>query len=791
MRSDANSMMEGVLDLGRGGTFQSRTERDVIVRTSLARLEQLDIGDQALTFGRIDRVRDDVGPASSDRDRDPGSGANGAVRADQAPVAGDHPAGPDIPESPETETFHIGRLAIHSADHDPLVVDWRAPIAEPFYRATGRDPQGLVLRRHLALEGRKVVGIEDERFAVAGGYLPVEESSSGNLADAGTDTEARDGDGGGELIVGDLPIGGPAALLAALDRARSGRMTDIVSTIQREQDEIIRAPLAGVLVVQGGPGTGKTAVALHRAAYLLYTHRFPLERQGVLVVGPNPLFLRYIEQVLPSLGETGVTLSTVSGLVPEIRIAGEGPVDVARLKGDARMATFMARAVRTRQRALPADVAIPYGALLLRLSIEDSRKIVDTARRRPGTHNARRRVVEESVAQLLADRARQSQQTLGIGVPASVTAFPGYEDPSELEDDEFDVEDFSRKVRRVPELAEALDRMWPRLSPHELLHDLFGAPPLIAAAGRGVLTQEEQDLLWRPRSSSFEEVAWTPADAALVDEARFLLGPRNGSAEDGVRKYGHIVADEVQDLSPMQLRMLTRRSLSGSMTVVGDVAQATAPWAPSSWSDITDHLPRRRPARTVELTVSYRTPAEVLAVASQVLAVAAPELAPPRPVRRSGEEPRMIAVGEGDGEGEGATVEDLARRVAEVAGDEVVAVEPGRVAVLAPSGLLPALSDALAAIGLPVVDARDMRKGGLSEPLVLLAADAANGLEFDSVVVVEPGAIAGQTARGLRTLYVALTRPTQRLTVVHLAPLPAALDGAHRLVQAASTPAAT
>jgi DNA helicase IV len=636
-----------------------------------------------------------------------------------------------------------------------------------------------------------VVGIEDERFAVAGGYLPVEESSSGNLADAGTDTEARDGDGGGELIVGDLPIGGPAALLAALDRARSGRMTDIVSTIQREQDEIIRAPLAGVLVVQGGPGTGKTAVALHRAAYLLYTHRFPLERQGVLVVGPNPLFLRYIEQVLPSLGETGVTLSTVSGLVPEIRIAGEGPVDVARLKGDARMATFMARAVRTRQRALPADVAIPYGALLLRLSIEDSRKIVDTARRRPGTHNARRRVVEESVAQLLADRARQSQQTLGIGVPASVTAFPGYEDPSELEDDEFDVEDFSRKVRRVPELAEALDRMWPRLSPHELLHDLFGAPPLIAAAGRGVLTQEEQDLLWRPRSSSFEEVAWTPADAALVDEARFLLGPRNGSAEDGVRKYGHIVADEVQDLSPMQLRMLTRRSLSGSMTVVGDVAQATAPWAPSSWSDITDHLPRRRPARTVELTVSYRTPAEVLAVASQVLAVAAPELAPPRPVRRSGEEPRMIAVGEGDGEGEGATVEDLARRVAEVAGDEVVAVEPGRVAVLAPSGLLPALSDALAAIGLPVVDARDMRKGGLSEPLVLLAADAANGLEFDSVVVVEPGAIAGQTARGLRTLYVALTRPTQRLTVVHLAPLPAALDGAHRLVQAASTPAAT
>ncbi|MGO8872370.1 MAG: HelD family protein, partial [Acidimicrobiales bacterium] len=566
MRSDATAMMEGVLDLGRGGTFQSRTERDVIVRTSLARLEQLDIGDQALTFGRIDRM---VG----------------------------EPEGATDANAPETETFHIGRLAIHSADHEPLVVDWRAPIAEPFYRATGRDPQGLVLRRHLALEGRRVVGVEDERFGVPG-------------ADGGATGPADGTDASGELIVGDLPIGGPAALLAALDRARSGRMTDIVSTIQREQDEIIRAPLSGVLVVQGGPGTGKTAVALHRAAYLLYTHRFPLERQGVLVVGPNPLFLRYIEQVLPSLGETGVTLSTVSGLVPEIRTRENGPVDVARLKGDARMATVVARAVRTRQRALAEDVAIPYGALLLRLTVADSRRIVDTVRRRPGTHNARRRLVEHAVAQLLADRARQTQQTLGVGVPASVTAFPGYEDPSELTEDEFDFDDFSRKVRRVPELAEALDRMWPRLSPHELLHDLFGARPLIAAASRGVLSDEEQQLLFRPRSSSFDDVAWTPADAALVDEARHLLGARNGSADDEVRKYGHIVVDEVQDLSPMQLRMLTRRSLSGSMTVVGDIAQATAPWAPSSWADITEHLPRRRPVRTVELTVSYRTPAE-------------------------------------------------------------------------------------------------------------------------------------------------------------------------------------
>ena len=766
MRNDANSMLEGVLDLGRGGTFQSRTERDVIVRTSLARLEQLDIGDQALTFGRIDRIDgDQVDSAQVDR-----------AQVDGAPEL----------DGKRIETFHIGRLAIHSADHDPLVVDWRAPIAEPFYRATGRDPQNLVLRRHLALEGRRVVGLEDERFGVPGLGGVTDDVSGSELApvefEPGSDPWSQDGDAGGELIEGQLPIGGPAALLAALDRARSGRMTDIVATIQGEQDEIIRAPLAGVLVVQGGPGTGKTAVALHRAAYLLYTHRFPLERQGVLVVGPNPLFLRYIEQVLPSLGETGVTLSTVAGMVPEIRIVENGPSEVARLKGDPRMAKVISRAVRTRERALADDVAVPYGALLLRLTAEDSKRIVDAARRRPGTHNARRRLVEHEVARVLAERARQTQQTLGIGTGSmgddegTVTPFPGYEDPSELAGDEFDLDDFTRKVKRVPELAEALDRMWPRLSPHELLHDLFGAPALIKAAGRDLLSAEERQLLFRPRSTSFDQVAWTPADAALVDEARHLLGPRNGGSDDGVRQYGHIVVDEVQDLSPMQLRMLTRRSLSGSMTVVGDIAQATAPWAPASWKEITDHLPRRRGSREVELTVSYRTPAEVLAVAGRVLAVAAPELTPPRPVRRTGVEPRMIAVRDADGSRQKATVRDLARTVAQVAGEEMAAVDPGRVAILAPEPLMKVLAEALAATGRPVVDARDMRKGGLFEPLVLLAAEGANGLEFDSVIVVEPALIAGETPRGLRTLYVALTRPTQRLSVVHLAPPPAPLE---------------
>jgi DNA helicase IV len=759
MRDDARAMLEGVLDLGRGGTFQSRTERDVIVRTSLARLEQLDIGDQALLFGRIDALVP------------PPSGA--AVSPDGAPTG--------------AETFHIGRLAVHGADNEPLVVDWRAPVAEPFYRATGRDPQGLLLRRHLAVEHRKVTGYEDERFDAGGASEPG--------AGAGGAPPMTDEVTGEVLVEGDVPIGGPAALLAALGRARSGQMTDIVATIQREQDEIIRAPLGGVLVVQGGPGTGKTAVALHRAAYLLYTHRFPLERQGVLVVGPNPLFLRYIEQVLPSLGETGVTLSTITGLVPEVRAVADEPADVARLKGDVRMAAVLARAVRTRQRPLRRDVSVPFGAYVLRLAASDTRRIVEATRRRPGTHNARRKVVEQAVVDALTDQLRRAQRRQpgpagsgdgSGGDPAAAGDEPlgagdaplGAGDaPLGAGDEAADLRELARALRRAPEVRDALDRMWPRLSPHELLHDLFGAPALVAAAARGVLTPDEQALLVRPRAGSLEAVPWTPGDAALVDEARHLLGPRSGKADDQPPSYGHIVVDEVQDLSPMQLRMLARRSLSGSMTVVGDIAQATAPWAARTWDDVVAHLPSRRPVRRVELTVSYRTPAEVLTVAGRVLAIAAPELRPPRPVRRSGVAPRLVAVEEPpNGRDGSSSALALAAATARTAAEEVAAVGDGRVAVLAPEDRVAAILEQLGAAGVDAVDPRALGRGGLAAPLVVLGAEGANGLEFDAVVVVEPAALAGETARGLRTLYVALTRPTRRLAVVYTGRLPGFLD---------------
>jgi DNA helicase IV len=759
MRGEARQMLQGVLDLGRGGTFQSRTERDIVVRTSLARLEQLDIGDQALYFGRIDRLHEPDGNGD-------GHSALG-------------------------ESFHIGRLAVSGPDHEPLVVDWRAPVAEPFYRATGLDPQGLARRRHLAVRGRTVLGLEDEYFVDPDGRAP---TTTAPGADGSTP-----GEGGERLLSDGMVLGGPGALLSALGQARTGHMGDIIGTIQREQDEIIRSPLAGVLVVQGGPGTGKTAVALHRAAYLLYTHRFPLERQGVLVVGPNPLFLRYIEQVLPSLGETGVSLSTVAGLVPEVRVRGVDDAAVAKLKGDVRMVKVLARAMGTRQRPLRSDAEIPFGAGVLRLRARTTEEIVASARRRPGTHNARRRFVEAQVLRSLSDEYRSR---LSRGGTDMVNDAPTQEEQADL----------AQRLRRVPQVAEALDRMWPRLSPHEFLHDLFGARPLLAAGGRGILSTAEVQRLYRPRSASLDAVHWTVADTALIDEARTLLGPRRGGrtnrarvqrneeassqdvafwpqglatspvpvtgpaggSEDEIRSFGHIVVDEVQDLSPMQLRMLARRSLSGSMTVVGDIAQATGPWAPQEWDDVTRHLSPHRPPRLVELTVSYRTPSEVVALAARVLAVAAPTIAPPRPVRQAGATPRIVQ----------ATRVGLAATVAEVAREETAAVAPGRVAVLGPAVMLPELARALADAGLDPVDPRDPAGDGLAAGLVVLPADETNGLEFDSVVVVEPSLVtavgdepAGEgppvaTTRGLRTLYVALTRPTKRLAVVHADPLP-------------------
>jgi DNA helicase IV len=670
----------------RGGTFQSFTERDIVVRTGLQRLEQLDIGRESLIFGRIDTE---------------------VVGTD----AGD--------------VFHIGRLAVSGRDQEPMVVDWRAPVAEPFYRATGRHRMGLRRRRHFSTEGRRLVGMEDEVF----------------------------GDGASALDGEDNGLVGTGALLAALERSRSGSMRDIVATVQKEQDEVIRAELPGVLVVQGGPGTGKTAVALHRAAYLLYTHRFPLERQGVLVVGPNPLFLRYIDQVLPSLGETGVVLTTVEGLVADVRPRSVDTAAAARVKGDPRMARLVARAVRDRQRPLRRAVELPAGGVRLVLTAQMSEEVVAAARRRAGSHNARRRFVESHL------RKRLHQQYIDAIERQRRTGLRAAKGEDEAEAGELDL---WREVRRNPGLREALDRIWPVLTPQELLHDLYGAPALLALAGRGVLSDDEVAALHRPRSAGVEDAPWTPGDIPLLDEARVVLGTRRASSgEEGeMRNYGHIVVDEAQDLTPMQLRMLARRSLSGSMTVVGDIAQSTGPRAPAGWEDITRHLPARRPARVVELTINYRTPAEIMDVAGRVLAVAAPHLRQPRSVRSTETPPQRVGV---------ASAAELPGVVACTAAAELDRVAGGTVAIIAPGSMVAALAAGLeerhVAFG-------DPERTGLEAPITLVPVGVVKGLEFDSIVVVEPARLVAESPQGLRALYVALTRATKRLTVVHAEPLP-------------------
>jgi len=729
--------LRSMVEVGQGGTEQARWEREMIEGNIASRLDYLDVGDASLVFGRVDRARSEGG-----------------------------------------ETYYVGRIAVADENQEPMVVDWRAPVAEPFYRATGRSPMGLVRRRHFATRGRKLLGIEDELFGEASGVL------------------------GGELTVDDEgnAVRGAGALISALEEARTGRLTDIVATIQGEQDEVIRSELAGVLVVQGGPGTGKTVVALHRAAYLLYTHRFPLEGQGVLVVGPNRLFLGYIERVLPSLGEAGVEQVVLADLVDDVRVAERDTPTTARVKGDGRMSKVLVRAVRDRERGLRRPLRIGYGVQTLVVPPERTAAIVADARRRYRLHNAARRFVESQLYLALAEASR---------IPTN---------PGEVRD----------RLRHAPEIREALERMWPVLTPAQLLHDLFGSKALVDLAARRVLSEDERAALLRPRADDVRDVVWTHDDVPLLDQARELLGPRprkrrDAPEDEGIRTYGHIVVDEAQDLSPMQLRMLTRRSLNGSMTVVGDIAQATGAWAHAGWEEILEHLPSKRPARRAELTIGYRIPGPTMALAAKVLAVAAPDLQPPSSVRQTGDAPRIVAVppitsnghdstanGRGagangrrvaaNGRGAGANgrgaaangraaaangsqaggahpgvetdMAALAARVAEEAATERDAVDPGSVAIIAPATLVDAVAQALEDAGIGY--GRAVRTG-LSERVTLVPVSLVKGLELDAAVVVEPAAIVDEEAQGPRALYVALTRATKRLAIVHSRPLPDAL----------------
>ena len=675
--------MRNLTEAGMGGTVQNRFERNAIDDVLAKRLTDLDLGNAALVFGRIDRQNDEGGGF---------------------------------------ENFHIGRLAVADENREPVVVDWRAPVAEPFYRATGREPMGLARRRHFVVDGPRLLGIEDELFG---------EGHLGIGHDEGLAGVTHSGSG----------LRGYSTLLAAIERGRTGQLGDIVATIQAEQDEIIRSPQAGVLVVQGGPGTGKTVVALHRAAYLLYTNRFPLEDQGVLVIGPNRVFLRYIERVLPSLGEAGIEQVVLQDLVPDVLwvTAKAGTPDsplAARVKGDERMAEVIDKAVRDRERPLRDDVEVPFRHGYVRITAVETERIIKAARRRFRRHNAGRRWVEGEVYDAMA-RSWRGESVSGR-----------------------DVRD---AVRTLDEVRILFERMWPVLTPAQFLHDLFGSRALIRSAASKHFDDAECDALFRPRSPSLDEVRFTVADAALLDEALLRIGPlpmKNGKIDedDEIRTYGHIVIDEVQDLTPMQLAMVTRRSLSGSMTVVGDLAQATGPHAPRSWDELLEHLPETRHTRVVGLSVGYRIPGQIMEMANRVMAAAAPGLRAPTAVREGDAPPEIVAT---DGPSLMSTVIDTARRIA--------GSVTGNVAVVAPDHMADDIADAFEAAGTPVGRASS---SALDQGITVVPTSVVKGLELDGVVVVEPTAIAEQDQRGLRLLYVALTRATQRLAVVHSRELP-------------------
>jgi len=701
-----------------GGTHQARLERDVSAAEQEKRIAQLNLTERGLCFGRTDDEKQN--------------------------------------------TLYIGRIGLRDDDYELKLIDWRAPAARPFYAATPRNPLGLVRRRHVYTRLRRVTGVDDEVFDLD--KLSAKDRST---------------------------LSGEAALIAAVSSARTGRMVDVVATIQAEQDRVIRAELPGVLVVQGGPGTGKTVAALHRAAYLLYTHRRALERRGVLVIGPNATFLRYISQVLPSLGETDVVLHTLGDLFPGVH-ATDSRDPAAVVKGDERMVRVMQQAVRDRQQVPREDITVDADGVAIPLKREAVLRARDRARSTRRPHNVARKLF---VTELLSDLARAEAKAL---------------------DRPFDDEDLPYARERLwdePGVYDAVNAFWPLLTPQQLLSDLLGSPQAIRSAAGNTLDHAERGRLTRTDHPS----RWTVADIPLLDEAAELLGV-DDSAQKAARRemeraqrleakyaaevlditgvadlgmvdaetlaawnrdngpelstaeraeadrswaYGHVIIDEAQELSALAWRMVLRRNPSRSMTVVGDVAQTGSPAGATSWKAMLAPLVGGR-WREERLTVNYRTPAEIMAVAADVLASVSPDERPPESVRSEGVGPTAVHV----------PTSALSRAVAARAATdlaEIGAPDGGRLAVIAPDALIPALAEAV-----PEAVPGD-RPESLDSAAALLTVTQAKGLEFDRVIVADPAGILSQSQNGAHDLYVAITRATHRLTVIHDGDLPPSL----------------
>jgi DNA helicase IV len=507
-------------------------------------------------------------------------------------------------------------------------------------------------------------------------------------------------------------------------------MRDIVSTIQADQYRLITRDLEGLLLIQGGPGTGKTAVALHRASWLLYTFRDRLAEEGVLVVGPNPTFMEYVSHVLPALGEESVEQAPVGELVNGVRAVRSDPPEVERLKGDARMAEVIERAVAQRIRSLDEHLWVRAGGVGLTLSPETVAEFAAEAREQSASYAAGR---ERFRMQLLRRFYEAYGRKLGPGATLS-----------------FD--EVERALGHGGFLRRVLDRVWPVLDPEEVVRRLLTTRTVLAAAADGLFDREERALLARGRGDR----GWSEADVPLVDEARALV---QGSSP----AHGHVLVDEAQDLTPMQLRMVARRARRGSLTVLGDIAQGTGPAPYESWDEVLEHLPDRAGVAIEELRLAYRVPREIMDFALPLLPLVAPAVEPPVSYRAGGGEPRVVEVGAGE----------LARSTAELAA--VLREGEGTVGVIVPAELLEETRAGLASLGLRWADSVAEE---LAPSVQLLVPREAKGLEFDHVIVAEPAAIVTERGgvAGLRELYVSLTRPTTTLVVVHARPLPRELD---------------
>jgi DNA helicase IV len=569
--------------------------------------------------------------------------------------------------------LYVGRRWVHDDDQEPLVVNWQAPAARPFYTATPAEPLRVTLRRRFRTEGRRVLDVSDETL-----------------------------DGSGDSVAGG------DFLLEELERSRESHLRDIVATIQADQYRLITREPEPPLVVQGGPGTGKTAVGLHRASFLLYTHRERLRQ--VLVVGPNPTFMEYVSHVLPTLGEESVEQRAIGELVEGAVAAVDDPPEVARLKGDLRLAEVIARAAAEHAEPRPQELVARFEGHYVKVRETEVAELFDVVREEHGlTAHARELFRMAVLRRFYEDYGRRLE---GIAV--------------------HDFTEIERALRRNGFLIRWLDHVWPAGSPDELVRTLLTSRERLAAAADGVLEPEEQRLLLRPRS----RFGWRDGDIPLLDEARALL-------DEAPHVFGHVIVDEAQDLTPMQLRMVARRTRAASLTILGDIAQATGPVPYSSWAEVTAHLPGGDQAEVSELRHAYRVPAEIMAFALPLLPRIAPTAQPPIAFREGGDPPRVRRVAEDE------LVTEALREA------NAMAREEGLLAVVLPDALVPELE------GASVFD----------DGVPLLSPRAVKGLEFDHVIVVEPALIA-DGEQGLRELYVALTRPTRTLVVVHARELP-------------------